>query len=108
MPSLPTSLVLEAGYASVGQKGQPSALERVEEDLTSHQPDLAIIAYGLNDARCGNPVESFTSDIEEIIVRVRQKTDALVVLVGPYWNIQFDEELWSALPVKPNFDQAFS
>ncbi len=85
----------------------PSALERFEKDLIAPEPDLAITSYGLNDARCGNPVKSFLSDLTQILATTCEKTDALVVLTGPYWNTQFDEVLWNALPVRPDFG-AFS
>jgi lysophospholipase L1-like esterase len=74
----------------------PSALERYEEELIDSRPDLAVIAFGLNDSRCGNPVGRFIEDLETIVRGVRERTDALVVIASPYWNTQYNEDLWKA------------
>jgi len=74
----------------------PSALERFQNDMIAYQPDLAVYAYGLNDSRCGHGVDSFMKAYRQIVVETRaQLPETLVVLVGPYWNIQYDEETWS-------------
>jgi lysophospholipase L1-like esterase len=74
----------------------PSALERYQADVIAAQPDLAIFAYGLNDARGGTPVETFTRDYRTIVTTTQSALPAaLIVLVGPYWNPQFDRELWA-------------
>ena len=80
----------------------PSALERYECDMIEYRPDMAVYAYGLNDSRCGHPLESFIVDYETIVSHTRRALpDALIVLVGPYWNIQYDAEEWA----KPAFDE---
>lgn len=77
--------------------GKPSALERFEEDVIRLNPDLVILAYGLNDMRCATPIEQFRSDYQEIISKTKEKTKALIVLIsvyhmtayseyGPHWN----------------------
>ena len=91
------------GYSPDWEGSLPPALDRYEEDLISLEPDLAIIAYGLNDSRCGSPVEDFVRDYERIVRDVRKRTSALVVLVGPYWNTQYDPELWFGLDERPDF-----
>ena len=62
--SIPANVISprSPGHQTLPDIGKPSALERYEQDLIEHQPDLAIIAYGLNDSRCGNPVEFFVED----------------------------------------------
>ena len=76
--------------------GKPAANERLEEHVLSHManynlllPDLLIISYGLNDARCGTPIELFCSEMEDIVERVRNKIKPLIVLVGPYYMNDF-------------------
>ena len=74
----------------------PSAIERYESDMIGYRPDLAIYAYGLNDARCGHSLGSFMRAYREIVVQTKKKLpDALIVLVGPYWNLQFHAETWA-------------
>ena len=76
----------------------PSALERYEADMIAYGPDMAVYAYGLNDSRCGHSLESFIGAYRQIVSATRQSLpQALVVLVGPYWNLQYDTEAWEAL-----------
>jgi len=73
----------------------PSAIERFERDMISYKPDLSIYAYGLNDSRCGHATKSFIDAYRKILLKTRQSLpDALIVLVGPYWNVQYNEEAW--------------
>src|SRR3989304_4984752 len=44
--------------------GKPSGLERYQRDVIAHQPDLVTISYGLNDLRCGTPMDIFMSDLD--------------------------------------------
>ncbi|MBN1292961.1 MAG: hypothetical protein JXB48_14060 [Candidatus Latescibacteria bacterium] len=91
------------GYATLPEHGKPSALDRYYRDLIAYKPDLAIIAYGLNDSRCGYPAEDFLGDLEYIVADVTNRTKALVVLTSPYWNTQYDEMLWNNLETKPEW-----
>jgi len=68
---------------------KPSALERYEEDVIKLNPDLVILAYGLNDMRCGNPVEQFREDLQRIISDVKAKTRAVIVLLNVYHITQY-------------------
>ncbi len=85
----------------------PSALERFEADMIGYRPDLAVYAYGLNDSRCGHALESFLTDYETVVAGTRERLpEALLVLVGPYWNLQYEAAEWR----KPQYDpirQAF-
>jgi lysophospholipase L1-like esterase len=84
-------------------------------------PDLLVISYGSNDARSGTPIDLFCSEMKDLIRRVREtnvtplegaaidgKTDdlarrvrerirPLIVLVGPYYIIDFKlgGDVWS-------------
>jgi hypothetical protein len=74
----------------------PSAIERFEQDMISYKPDLAVYAYGLNDSRCGHQTKSFIDAYRKILLKTRQSLpDALIVLVGPYWNVQYNVRAWS-------------
>jgi lysophospholipase L1-like esterase len=82
---------------------RPTALQRYREHVIDERPDLFLMAYGLNDSRCANPVDSFIRDYRRIVHDVRAETSALVVCVGPYWNTQYDLDLWNGLAEKPDF-----
>ena len=74
----------------------PSALERYESDMIDYRPDMAVYAYGLNDSRCGHNVDGFISAYRTIVSKTRERLpDALIVLVGPYWNLQYDADAWA-------------
>lgn len=97
-PSNPGYIAFDGHYATA-----PSALERYREDVIAHDPDLAIFAYGLNDSHAGHGVESFIRDYEQIVKDTRKHlSDSLIVLVGPYWNPQYDRDLW----LQPKYEQA--
>ena len=64
---------------------KPSAAERLDEAVIAHRPDLVVIAYGLNDMRCGMPLEAFRRELEDLIRRVRATLSPLIVLVNVYY-----------------------
>jgi lysophospholipase L1-like esterase len=103
--SIPANVISprSPGHITLPDIGKPSALERYVTDIIEHKPDLVILAYGLNDSRCGNPVKSFIGDLEKIVSDTKKKTDALIVLLSPYWNTQYNETLWGKLEPKPEW-----
>jgi lysophospholipase L1-like esterase len=72
------------GYAS-----KPAGNERIDEHVMAHHPDLVIVSYGLNDARGGTPVQLFVEELVALIHSVREKSSALIVLLGPYYITDF-------------------
>jgi len=76
--------------------GKPAASERLEKHVLEYYangnhlvPDLLIISYGINDARGGTPVDLFTSELADIVRRVRERIQPLIVLLGPYYIFDF-------------------
>lgn len=63
---------------------KPSASERLEEEVISHNPDLVIIAYGLNDMRAGMSTSDFKTEMEAVIDRIERANHPLVVIVNVY------------------------
>lgn len=53
------------GYPGLPEGSLPSALERFEDELIAPGPDIAVVAFGLNDSRCGNPVGQFVEDMND-------------------------------------------
>ena len=60
-------------------------------------PDLLVISYGLNDARSGTPIDLFCSEMKDIIRRVREQIQPLIVLLGPYYmnDFKLGDPQWS-------------
>ncbi|MHB9124470.1 MAG: SGNH/GDSL hydrolase family protein [Armatimonadota bacterium] len=88
--------VISTKSSGFGYSGKPAASERVDQHILEYHasgthlvPDLLIISYGLNDARSGTPIDLFTSEMEDIVQRVREKIQPLIVLVGPYYMNDF-------------------
>mgnify|MGYP005634816073 CR=1 FL=1 len=69
--------------------GRPAADERLERHVIAHEPDLLIISYGLNDARGGTPVEQFREELVDLVHRVRQHVQPVILLLGPYYMTDF-------------------
>lgn len=55
-------------------------LRRVIE-VIRNKPDLVMIQFALNDAFCGHTPERFKRNIESIIMRIKQDTDAAILLL---------------------------
>ena len=64
---------------------KPSAAERLDEAVIAHQPDLLVIAYGMNDMRAGMPVDDFRAEMVALLRRIRQAGNPRFVLVNPYY-----------------------
>ncbi len=82
-----TFSVLNAGAA--GQTVQ-DALKRLERDVIRHDPDLLIVAFGLNDAAHGGfeGVKQFKADLNHLLERVEAGTNAHVLLVTPSFMLE--------------------
>jgi lysophospholipase L1-like esterase len=70
---------------------KPAASERLDGDVIAHKPDLLVIAYGLNDARCATPLDLFCDEMRSLVDRVRAVIQPLIVLPGPYYMTDFTE-----------------
>ena len=76
---------------------RPSALERLKTDVLAHDPDLVVIACGLNDMRSGMPVAHFVEDMSSMLQEIRGEADPIIVLATIY-NM-------SAYSLYPPFDK---
>lgn len=63
----------------------PSGEKRIYRDLIEHNPDLALISYGLNDMRGGTDPEVFSGTLSRIVEEIKLKTGAVIVLLGVYY-----------------------
>jgi lysophospholipase L1-like esterase len=79
------SNVLTPDCPSYDFSAKPSALERVDDELIAHDPDLVFLSYGLNDSRGGTPPETFRRAYQELIDRIRARIDPVIVIVNTYY-----------------------
>ena len=66
------------------ESAKPSLLERYQKHCIDLQPDLVLIAEGVNDMRSGMPLQEYVADLETIVSDIQAGTGALVVLLGVY------------------------
>lgn len=70
---------------------KPSAMERYERDVIGKQPDLFVMAYGLNDMRAGMEPDAFEEELLKLTQHVRSAVGELViVMVTVYHMTRFD------------------
>jgi lysophospholipase L1-like esterase len=71
--------------AGVWGESSPQALSRLDRDVIRHQPDLTLVAFGLNDAcELGRErIGEFEHSITRIIQRTRGETSSDVLLMTP-------------------------
>jgi acyl-CoA thioesterase I len=84
---LTTFSVLNAGAAG---HTVPDALKRLERDVIRHDPDLIVVAFGLNDAAHGEleGVRQFKTDLNHLLERIDRDTKAQVLLVTPSFTLK--------------------
>ena len=70
--------------------GKPAANERLDKQVIEERPDLLVISYGLNDARGGTPLDLFLEEMTQLVKRVRDAIDPVIVLPGPYFMTDFN------------------
>jgi lysophospholipase L1-like esterase len=68
---------------------KPSAAERLDEEVIAHNPDLVVVAYGLNDMRGGMTVDHFKSELIAVLDRIEAGCDATIVLVNVYYQTAY-------------------
>jgi lysophospholipase L1-like esterase len=84
--------------ASVGYdaSAKPSLAERYADTVLARDPDLWVLAYGLNDMRSGMPVEAFIGEMTRIVADVQARCRPVAVLCTVYhmtgwtWYPPFD------------------
>ena len=71
--------------AGCGGETASGGLARLDRDVIRHQPDLVLVAYGLNDAVSAglDGLQAFRETVEAIVDRVRTGGEADLLLVTP-------------------------
>lgn len=70
------------GYAA---STKPSVAERLDAEVISHQPDLVVVACGMNDVRSGINLEVFAEQFALILQRLQGALDARIVVANMYY-----------------------
>jgi len=71
---------------NAGASGESALLggKRLERDVLRHDPDLVILAFGLNDSLGGaGGRSSFSTALRDMVRRIRESTQAVVLLMTP-------------------------
>lgn len=86
---LTTFSVINAGVAGFTAEG---SLSRLNRDVIRYQPDLVVIAFGLNDAvvlgRGG--LEQFQNALQTMIDKTRSETESDLILLTPNFMVTAD------------------
>ena len=69
---------------------KPSAAERLDAEVIAHNPDLLVVAYGLNDMRSGMTVDHFRAELVAVLDRVEAKTNPMIVIVNVYHQTAYN------------------
>jgi len=70
--------------AGVSGGSAPQALLRLERDVLRHDPDLVLVAFGLNDAgQWLEGLKTFIDALHGIVARIKRETAADIVLLSP-------------------------
>ena len=75
--SFPDVRVINAGRSG-DTAGQ--GLSRLEDDVLTHDPDLVLVSFGLNDMKNGIPVEQFGEDLGKVVDRISAHGATVVLL----------------------------
>jgi lysophospholipase L1-like esterase len=79
------SNILTRGCPAYIWSSGATALERVNGDVIELKPDLVFLSYGLNDSRGGVAPEVFRLAYQQLIDRIRDAIDPVIVLVNLYY-----------------------
>lgn len=84
--------VINAGIGGITAEG---SLDRMERDVFSHNPDLVIVCFGLNDVN--GPKESYISSLRKIFEKCNDRVEETVFLTPNMLNTYVAEDTEPAL-----------
>lgn len=78
-PSVPVNII----NAGISGDRAPHALERMDNDVISHNPDLVVVCFGLNDSFGGKEnIGSYTDALRNIFLKLKEK-DIEIIFMTP-------------------------
>jgi acyl-CoA thioesterase-1 len=78
---------IEAINGATGGDTTVNGLARLDDKVIKQKPDLVLIAFGMNDHNIpgfGVPLDAFAQNLRTMIDRIRQNTDAEIILVSAF------------------------
>ncbi len=75
--SFPDVRVINAGRSG-DTAGQ--GFSRLDDDVLSHNPDLVLVSFGLNDMKNGHTAEQFRQDLAKVVGRISAQGATVVLL----------------------------
>ena len=76
---------INALNGATGGDNTTRGLERLADKVISRQPDLVLVAFGMNDHnRRGVPPPDFERQLRELVTRIRTQTKAEVILLSTF------------------------
>jgi lysophospholipase L1-like esterase len=68
---------------------KPSAAERLDTEVIAHDPDLLVVAYGLNDMRAGMTVDHFKTELVAVLDRIEAGCNPRIVIANVYHQTSY-------------------
>jgi acyl-CoA thioesterase-1 len=76
---------ITAHNGATGGDSTVQGLERLQTKVLSERPDLVLVGFGMNDHNTmGVPVPQFERNLKEMIARIRQETEAEIILFSAF------------------------
>ena len=78
---------IKAINGATGGDTTVNGLARLDDKVIKQKPDLVLIAFGMNDHNIpgfGVPLDAFAANLKTMVDRIRQNTDAEIVLVSTF------------------------
>jgi lysophospholipase L1-like esterase len=79
--------VINAGIGGITAKG---SLARMDKQVLSHNPDLIIVCFGLNDVN--GTLEEYLNSLEEIFVKAQKSSDEVIFMTPNMLNTSVLED----------------
>ena len=77
--------IIASVNSGIGGTATYSALPLLETNVLKHNPDLVLIAFGMNDHNIGEvPPAKFEKDLRKMIDLIRTKTEAEIILLSTF------------------------
>lgn len=89
-PSVPVNMI----NAGISGDNAPHGLERLERDVICHNPDLAVVCFGLNDCEQGNDgIEKYVCALHQIFETLHKKGIEVIFMTPNMMNTSVSDHI---------------
>lgn len=82
-PTVPVNII----NAGISGDRAPHALERIDVDVISHNPDLVVVCFGLNDSLLGREnVDNYANALRNIFLKLKEKNIETIFMTPNMMN----------------------